>query len=46
MVVTEHGVADLADTDLDVRAARLMAIADPRRRSALQAAWREIRQGL
>jgi acyl-CoA hydrolase len=46
IVVTEHGLADLADTDLDIRAARLIAIADPPRRSALQAAWSEIRRGL
>jgi acyl-CoA hydrolase len=44
--VTEHGFADLANTDLDARAARLTAIADPRLREGLQAAWREIRRGL
>jgi acyl-CoA hydrolase len=45
-VVTEHGVADLRDLDLDGRAAALIAIADPRFRDDLAARWRETRAGL
>jgi acetyl-CoA hydrolase len=35
LVVTEHGVADLRGATLSERAARLIAIADPRHRDAL-----------
>ena len=37
LVVTEHGVADLRGASLSERAARLLAIADPRHRDALAA---------
>jgi acyl-CoA hydrolase len=46
IVVTEHGVARLADTDLDGRAERLIAIAAPDHRAMLTAAWRAIREGI
>jgi acyl-CoA hydrolase len=46
IVVTEHGVADLAGPDLDARATHLIAIAAPEHRPALESAWREIRKGL
>ncbi|MFI5054403.1 MAG: acetyl-CoA hydrolase/transferase C-terminal domain-containing protein, partial [Acidimicrobiia bacterium] len=39
VVVTEHGIADLRGVDDDERALRLVAIAAPEHRSALQA-WR------
>jgi acyl-CoA hydrolase len=39
VVVTEHGVAFLRDTDLDTRAARLIAIAAPAFRDQLVDAW-------
>jgi acyl-CoA hydrolase len=38
LVVTEHGVADLRGATLAERRARLLAIADPRHREALQTA--------
>ena len=38
LIVTEHGVADLRHCTLDERAQRLIAIADPRFREALQRA--------
>ena len=38
-VVTEHGVADLRNTDYPARAAALIAIAAPEHRAALAAAW-------
>jgi acyl-CoA hydrolase len=38
LVVTEHGVADLRGATLRERAERLVAIADPRHRAALEAA--------
>ena len=40
LVVTEHGVADLRGATLRQRADRLIAIADPRHREALEAAAR------
>lgn len=40
LVVTEHGVADLRGATLAERAARLIAVAAPEHREALQAAWR------
>lgn len=46
LVITEHGVADLRGADLDTRAQALIAIADPRRRAALESAWSAIRAGL
>ncbi|WP_018990708.1 acetyl-CoA hydrolase/transferase family protein [Aromatoleum toluclasticum] len=39
LVVTEHGVADLRGATLSERAARLIAVAAPDHRNALQAAW-------
>lgn len=39
LVVTEHGVADLRGATLGERAARLIAVAAPDHRDALQAAW-------
>ncbi|MEL6235282.1 MAG: acetyl-CoA hydrolase/transferase C-terminal domain-containing protein [Pseudomonadota bacterium] len=39
LVVTEHGVADLRDADLDSRADALIAIADPAHRDALADGW-------
>lgn len=46
IVVTEHGVADLREMDIDARAQALIAIAAPDHRNALSAAWRDIRKGL
>lgn len=43
-VVTEHGVADIRDTDIDTRAERLIAIAAPPFRAELAAAWDETRR--
>lgn len=45
-VVTEHGMADLTDLDLDGRADVLISIADPAHRSGLEEAWKAIRRGL
>jgi len=39
-VVTEHGVAELRGQSLDERARRMIAIADPKWREALEAGWR------
>ncbi|NMG56038.1 acetyl-CoA hydrolase/transferase family protein [Aromatoleum aromaticum] len=41
-VVTEHGAADLRGASLSERAARLIAIAAPDHREALQVAWRPL----
>lgn len=38
-VVTEHGIADLRNTDYPARAAALIAIAAPEHRDALAATW-------
>jgi acyl-CoA hydrolase len=46
IVVTDQGVADLAGTDMDTRAERLIAVADPRRRADLEAAWLSARRSL
>ena len=46
LIVTEFGVADLADADLDRRAAALIAIAAPDHRQALQQAWQQGRSAL
>lgn len=43
IVVTEHGVAELREADLDTRAERLIAIAAPEFRSSLAQQWRECR---
>jgi acyl-CoA hydrolase len=40
VVVTEHGVADLRDLDASERAARLIAVAAPEHREALEASMR------
>lgn len=40
-VVTEHGVAELRGASIGERAQRLIAIAAPAHREALQCAWRE-----
>ena len=45
MVVTEHGVADLADQPLARRAERLIAIAAPAFRDALSAGWDGLQRG-
>ena len=42
-VVTEFGVAELADRSLDARAEALIAIAHPDHRADLQAAWSNAR---
>ncbi len=39
LVVTEHGVADLRGKSVDARAEALIAVADPRFRDDLRAAW-------
>ena len=46
LIVTEHGIADLRDADLDTRAAALVAIAAPEHRDTLAAAWHDIRRRL
>lgn len=43
-VITEHGVAELRGLSLDARAQALIAIAAPAHRTALSAAWDEIRR--
>ncbi len=43
LVVTEHGVADLAGLDLDARARALMAVAAKAHREPLERAWRTMR---
>jgi 4-hydroxybutyrate CoA-transferase len=45
-IVTEHGVASLRHATLEERATRLIAIAAPEHREALERDWREIRKGL
>jgi len=35
LVVTEHGIADLREADMNIRRERLIAIADPAFRDAL-----------
>lgn len=42
-VVTEFGTASIRDTDIDTRAARLIAIAAPHARPMLSAAWDDLR---
>jgi acyl-CoA hydrolase len=42
-VVTEHGVAELANLSLDARAEALITIAAPGHRNDLTAGWRELR---
>jgi acyl-CoA hydrolase len=46
VVVTEHGAADLRHTDLDTRAARLIAIAAPEHRDRLANEWNAIRRAM
>lgn len=46
VVVTEHGIADLRNCDLDERAARLIAIAGTNFRAELTNAWRQLRARL
>ena len=43
-VVTEFGAADVRDTDIDTRAARLIAIAAPAFRDGLSNAWDALRR--
>lgn len=43
-VVTEHGAADIGDTDIDTRAQRLIAIAAPAFRDELANAWERMRR--
>jgi acyl-CoA hydrolase len=43
VVVTEHGIADLRNLDLDARAERLIAVAAPDFRAGLAAAWQRLR---
>lgn len=45
-VVTEHGVADLADADMDQRAERLISIAAPEFRDPLANDWAKLRASL
>lgn len=46
IVVTEHGVADLAGAKADERAMRLIAIAAPAQRDALANAWDAMRRDM
>ena len=46
MVVTEHGIAALRDTDLDERARRLIAIAAPVFRDELANEWDRMRRAM
>ncbi|HEY5107544.1 MAG TPA: acetyl-CoA hydrolase/transferase C-terminal domain-containing protein [Caulobacteraceae bacterium] len=46
LVATEHGVADLRATDLDVRAHALIAIAAPEHRGRLADEWTAMRRNL
>lgn len=46
LVVTEYGVADLRDTDIDTRAARLIAISAPAYRDSLADAWARRRRAM
>jgi acyl-CoA hydrolase len=43
-IVTEFGVAHIRDTDIDTRAARLIAVAAPEFRDDLAVAWDELRR--
>jgi acyl-CoA hydrolase len=45
-VVTEHGVADLSMASLDLRAERLITVADPRHRDGLANHWDRLRRGM
>ncbi|MEL7454573.1 MAG: acetyl-CoA hydrolase/transferase C-terminal domain-containing protein, partial [Pseudomonadota bacterium] len=44
-IVTEHGVAELKHKTIEQRAEALIAIADPRFREMLSAAWKDMRKG-
>lgn len=46
VIVTEHGVAELAGQDLDERARRMIAIAAPEWREPLERAWFDKRREL
>lgn len=46
LVVTEHGVADLRNADLDSRAEALIAIADPAHRDSLADGWAARRRAM
>ena len=46
IVITEHGVVDLAPLALDARATAIIALAAPAHRDALAAAWAEMRATL
>ena len=46
IVVTEHGVADLRQGDIDQRAERRIDIAAPEHRAALSSAWDEMRRAM
>ena len=46
IVITEHGVVDLAPLALDTRATAIIALAAPAHRDALAAAWAEMRATL
>jgi acyl-CoA hydrolase len=45
-VVTEYGVADLGEADLDQRAERLIAVAAPEFRDQLANDWTKLRASL
>jgi acyl-CoA hydrolase len=44
LVVTEHGLADLRELDLDARAEALISVAAPEHRDDLAAAWAALRR--
>jgi acyl-CoA hydrolase len=46
VVITEHGMAELRHRDIDARAAALIAVAAPRFRHGLAAAWHDYRRRL
>lgn len=46
IVVTEHGMAELRDADIDTRAERLIAIAAPRFRDDLANGWDRLRRAM
>jgi acyl-CoA hydrolase len=46
IVVTEHGLVDLAPLDIDARAHAIIELAAPAHRAGLQAAWNEMRAAL
>jgi acyl-CoA hydrolase len=46
LVVTEFGVADVRDTDIDTRAERLIAVAAPNFRAGLTEAWDRLRRAM